>query len=204
MATASHPAVPTHVSEPGAGSMSLVREGDAPPAPNAHPPSIGTMAAQLGAAAARAVVDHAISSKPATGGGDKQPSQPTLLPAWLSLLLALGGATGGLGVGLAAALGLQGGAEVKAVKADLATFKIEIKATIESDRAQLHKNDAALGKWAVDMSRDVSAGLVSLDSMLRPMAKAQGIDTDSIAKPAIAGPDVTVRALALQAEAEGL
>ena len=200
MATASNPAVPSLVSDGGTLPMGIVRDGDAPPSPNAHPPSIGTLAAQLGAAAARAAVEHVAGASKSTIEGKPPPRQPTMLPAWLSIVLALAFGTGGAGAIVATALSLRDDEEVKELKTEFAAFKVEIAA----DRALLHKNDAALGKWAVDFSGDVSAGLVSLDEVSRAIATAQGVDTSDIAKVKIAQPNPTVRGLGIQAELEGL
>jgi hypothetical protein len=185
------PGVPAHVVEGGTGSLSLAREPDAPQGPS---PGLST--------AAGVVASHLVGALTGSHApvGDKPPRQPTMLPAWLSLLLAFAFGTGGAGVGVGAALSLSGGKEVDELKSEFAQFKTDAAA----DRALLHKNDAALGKWAVDMTRDVSAGLVSLDEISRAIATAQGVDTSGIAKVSIAQPNATVRGLGIQAELEGL
>jgi hypothetical protein len=202
MATASHTAVPGFVSESGTGSLSLARDPEAPQAAASHAPSIGTAAAQLGAAAARAAVGSLAGSS--TADGKPPPRQPLLLPAWLSLLIAAMTGTGGIGAGAGVVAIFQGEGEVEQFKAEVRADVADIRDDFETDRASLHKNDAALGKWAVDMTKDVSTTLVNLDTMVRALAEAQGINTDDIRKPAIAEPGVTIRRLGIQAEAEGL
>jgi hypothetical protein len=195
------PGVPTTVHELNTRPMEIAVPPT--PAPVAVPAAASTQVDMRAAAVASALTTmfEAFSKAPADG---KAPPPARGMPGWasglLGLLVALFG-TGGVSAGVLVSNQLD---EVEAKHERMQLEWAAMQATTEADREALHRNDAALGKWAVDMTREVGAGLVSLDQLSRAIAKAQGVDVTSISAPSIAEPGVTVRQLGLQAEAEGL
>jgi hypothetical protein len=196
------PGVPTTVHELNTRPMEIAVSPAPTPAP--APAAASTQVDMRAAAVASAltVVFEAFSKAPADGKASPPPARG--MPGWasglLGLLVALFG-TGGVSAGVLVSKQLD---EVEAKHERMQLEWAVMQETAKSDREALHRNDAALGKWAVDMTRDVSAGLVSLDQLSRAIAKAQNVDVTNISSPAITEPGVTVRQLGLQAEAEGL
>lgn len=207
MATASHSAIPTPIGVERTEPVTLVRDDDAPAAKTQ--PGLRTQAVAATLEAVVAGVAHVLAPKPQ---GEGQPPRVTRqLPAWLAVVLAVLMGTSGAGAAVIVAWLREPDdalkAEVQALKAATTGLQTEVsalRAERVADLATLQKNDAAFGRWAVDMSKDVSEGLVAIDMMLRPMAKKQGIDTDAIAKPSVAEPGPTVQMLGIQGEVEGL
>jgi hypothetical protein len=196
------PGVPTTVHEMNTRPMEIAVSPT--PAPAAAPAAASTQVDMRAAAVASALTAmvEAFTKAPADGKAPPPPARG--LPGWasglLGLLVALFG-TGGVSAGVLVSNQLD---EVEAKHERMQLEWAAMQATTEADREALHRNDAALGKWAVDMTREVGAGLVSLDQLSRAIAKAQGVDVTSISAPSLAEPGVTVRQLGLQAEAEGL
>jgi hypothetical protein len=185
--------------------MEVPRE-DAPVAPTPAP-GLKTAASQLLGAVVTEITQQA-NAKP--------PKAPRSAPGWMSAALVL--LTGSTSVaGTLVYAGQDDDKRISALEAEKAATAAELSSlrgdlgklreTLDTKWAELHTNDAALGRWAVDMSKDVSEGLVNIDTLLRVIAEKQGIDPEDIAaipKPEIAEPGITVQRLGLDGKAGGL